>query len=697
MESLDMNLIRAAILVLTCLLGSVGCASSPTGSTQKNPDRAYDVVVYGGTSAGIIAAVQAKNDNLSVVIICPDTRLGGLTANGLGWTDSGKKHVIGGLSRGFYEDMYDYYQNDAVWKHQTLVEFLAIPRATRMVNDSTKTLWSFEPSAAQSIYEAYLAEHEIPVFRDHWLDRVDGVVMDGQRITAITMLNGETFRGKMFIDATYEGDLMAAAGVSYTTGRESNATYGETLNGNQPGRKTHQFTEDVDPYVVPGDPSSGLLPRIQPGGTGKPGVGDHRLQAYNFRVCLTNVPENRVPFPKPKGYDASQYELLLRALHAHGAYVFNKFDPAPNGKTDTNNHGPFSTDNIGMNDDYPDASYKRRAEIVEEHRVYQQGYFYFLANDPRVPKDIREQMSQWGLAKDEFVESDNWTTQLYIREARRMVSDFVITENHLKLNLPTPCSVGMGSYNMDSHNTRRYVDEQGFVRNEGDVQVRLQSPYPIDYHAIVPKRGECENLFVPICVSSSHIAFGSIRMEPVFMILGQSSAQAAKLAIELDVPVQDVPYEQLRERLLATDQVIQERLFRKNELGQDDAAAKLTGQWRLSTAKGSYIGRGYQHDGNTNKGKSAARFEVALPKPGRYEVRLAYTPNDNRATNTPVQVKQHMGVEELTINQRKAPTINNRYVSLGVFEFDKAATITVSNAGTDGYVVIDAVLLVAKP
>ncbi|MEM1353477.1 MAG: FAD-dependent oxidoreductase [Planctomycetota bacterium] len=522
--------------------------------------RVYDVVVYGGTSAGVIAAVQAKKDGLDVVMVCPDTRLGGLTTNGLGWTDSGQKRVIGGLARGFYEDLYAYYQNDDAWKHQTMQQFVDTPGAGRTVNHDTKTLWSFEPSAAKAIMDRYLKTHEIPVYPDHWLDREGGVAMDGQRITAITTLNGETFNAKVFIDATYEGDLMASAGVRYTTGREPNSAYGETLNGNQPGRETHQFTKPVDPYVVPGDPSSGLLPRIQPGGTGETGAGDRRIQAYNFRVCLTKVPENRVPFPRPEGYDAKQYELLLRALEAHGPYVFIKFDPAPNAKTDTNNHGPFSTDNIGMNDDYPDADYERRAEIIAEHRAYQQGYFYFLSNDPRVPRAVRERMSRWGLAKDEFVSSGHWPMQLYIREARRMVSDFVITEGHLKLERPTPRPVGMGSYNMDSHNTRRYVDEAGFVRNEGDVQVRLKAPYPIDYLAIVPRRGQCENLLVPICVSSSHIAFGSIRMEPVFMILGQSSAQATKLAIELDIPVQDVPYAVLRERLLASGQVLEDPL-----------------------------------------------------------------------------------------------------------------------------------------
>lgn len=691
-----MPLIRSLTLICICLLGLIGCAASSDTRAGDDREPVYDVVVYGGTSAGIIAAVQAKKDGLSAAIVCPDTRLGGLTSNGLGWTDSGKKHVIGGLARGFYEDIYAYYQDDSVWKQQTLEAFAANPRAIRTVEHGTKTFWSFEPSAANTTFERYITAYDIPVFRDHWLDRDKGVAMDGKRITAITTLNGKTFRGNMFIDATYEGDLMAAADVSYTTGRESNATYGEMLNGNQPGRRSHQFTKSVDPYVVPGDPDSGLLPRIQSGGTGELGAGDHRLQAYNFRVCLTNVPENRVPFPKPKGYDPKQYELLLRALEAHGAYVFNKFDPAPNGKTDTNNHGPFSTDNIGMNYDYPDASYERRAEIVEEHRVYQQGYFYFLANDPRVPKDIRERMSQWGLAKDEFVESGHWPTQLYIREARRLVSDFVITENHLKLDISTPRPVGMGSYNMDSHNTRRYVDEQGLVRNEGDVQVGLKKPYPIDYQAIVPKRGECENLFVPVCVSASHIAFGSIRMEPVFMILGQSASQAAKLAIELGVPVQDVPYESLRERLLAANQVVEEGEYRLNGLGQDDTGAQLTGQWLTSTAKGDYVGRSYLHDGNENKGSASARFEIAVPKPGRYEVRFAYTSDNNRATNTPVQIKHRAGTQDVAINQQDPPPIGKRYVSLGVYQFSKTATITVSNAKTDGYVVIDAVLLIPE-
>lgn len=655
----------------------------------------YDVVVYGGTSAGVIAAVQARREGLSVALVAPDTHLGGLSAGGLGWTDSGDKSVIGGLSREFYQRIYAYYQRPEAWRWQTRDAYGNRGQGSVAIDGDDRTMWIFEPHTAEAVFESFVAEYDIPVFRDHWLDRESGVEMAGQRIKAITMLDGSTFRGRMFIDATYEGDLMAAAGVSYTVGRESNDTYNETLNGNQPGREKHQFTEDVDPYIVPGDPTSGLLPRIQAGAAGEPGTGDRRVQAYCFRLCLTQVEENRVPFPRPNGYDPMDYELLLRAIHAHGAYVFNKFDPIPNLKTDTNNHGPFSNDNLGMNWDYPDATYERRAEIIQEHRDYQQGYLYFLANEPRVPARIRERMSRWGLAKDEFTDSGHWPHQIYVREARRMVGGFVVTENHLTLTEPTPRPVGMGSYNMDSHNVRRYVDAQGHVRNEGDVQVPLNAPYPIDYGAIVPRHGECENLLVPVCVSASHIAFGSIRMEPVFMVLAQSASQAAALALAGGVAVQDVEYADLRSRLAEAGQALGDPID-LGTLGMDDADAELRGNWQLSSAVETAVGGSYHHENNEGKGQNAARFVIPVPEPGRYEVRFAYTAHENRATNVPIQVIHAGGRRRLQINQRQAPPIDNRYISLGAFHFDDSASVIISNHGTDGYVVVDAVMLVAE-
>jgi len=416
---------------------------------------------------------------------------------------------------------------------------------------------------AEAVFEEFVREFRIPVRRDEWLDRgARGVKKSGARITEIKMLSGRSYRAKVFVDATYEGDLMAAAGVKYHVGREARSVYEEELNGVQTGVLHHRhhfgvLPEKISPYVVPGDPTSGVLARISTASPGEFGAGDHRVQAYCFRMCLTDVPENQIPFPKPAGYDASQYELLLRIFAAGWRETFDKFDPMPNRKTDTNNHGPFSTDNIGMNYDYPDASYERRREIIQEHVTYQQGWLYFIANDPRVPADVQNAMRRWGLAKDEFKDNQNWPHQLYVREARRMIGKFVMTENELLKRRVTPEPVGMGSYAIDSHNVQRYITPEGYVQNEGDIGVSTKGPYAIAYGSLVPKKEQCNNLLVPVCVSSSHIAYGSVRMEPVFMILGQSAATAASLAIDGKLAVQDVPYDELRKHLLADGQVLE--------------------------------------------------------------------------------------------------------------------------------------------
>ena len=347
---------------------------------------------------------------------------------------------------------------------------------------------------------------------------------------------------------------MAAAGVSYHVGREANAQYGEQWNGVQVGILHHRhhfgvLKEGISPYVVAGDPNSGVLPNVSSDPPGEYGQADHRVQAYCFRMCLTNHPANRIPFPKPDGYDSKQYEILRRVLVAGWRELFDKYDPIPNLKTDTNNHGPFSTDYIGMNYDYPNASYERRREIIQAHRRYQQGLLYFMANDPGVPQDVREAMSKWGLAKDEFMDNDHWPHQIYVREARRMVGEFVMTEHELVKTKPVVDSVGMGSYTIDSHNVQRYITPEGFVQNEGDIGVSAKGPYPISMKSLMPKKEEIENLVVPVCISSSHIAFGSIRMEPVFMILGESASTVAAIAIQNNSSVQNVTYAEVKPKL----------------------------------------------------------------------------------------------------------------------------------------------------
>jgi hypothetical protein len=536
-------------------------ASLAPAPVRPQPNASYDIVIYGGTAGAITAAVQATRMGKRVIVVSPDRHLGGLSSGGLGFTDTGDKAVIGGLAREFYHRLWQHYQSPAAWTWERRDEFGNKGQGTPAIDGENRTMWIFEPHAAERVFEDLVKEYEVPVVRDEWLDRARGVTKSGTRIASIRMESGRTYPGRMFIDATYEGDLMAAAGVTYHVGRESTATYGERWNGVQTGvlHHRHHFgavKEPISPYVVPGNPSSGVLPRISAAPPGAYGAGDHKVQAYCFRMCLTDRAENRIAFARPEGYEPAQYELLLRIFNAGWRETFAKFDRIPNRKTDTNNHGPFSTDNIGKNYDYPDASYARRREIVQEHERYQKGLLYFIATDPRVPKDVQTEFQTWGLAGDEFVDNRHWPHQIYVREARRMVGSFVMTEHELLKRRPTPDPVGMGSYGIDSHNVQRYITPEGFVQNEGDIGVSTNGPYQIAYGSLVPKPGQATNLLVPVCVSSSHIAFGSIRMEPVFMILGQSAATAAALAIDGNVSVQEVPYARLRDRLLSDLQIL---------------------------------------------------------------------------------------------------------------------------------------------
>lgn len=518
-----------------------------------------DVIIYGGTSAAVTAAVEVVKSGKKAIIVSPDTHLGGLSSGGLGYTDTGNKATIGGLSREFYHRVWLHYNDSNSWKWEKHEEYGNKGQGTPAMDGENRTMWIFEPHVAEKVFEDFISEYDIPVYRDEWLNRESGVVTKDGKVVSFTTLSGKTFKGKMFIDATYEGDLMASAGISYTVGREACSEYNEQWNGVQAGvyHHGHYFKSDISPYVIPNDSNSGLLPYVSSEPIQPNCTGDDKIQAYCFRLCMSNHPDNRVPFEKPENYDPKNYELLARVFESGWDEWFNKYDMIPNRKTDTNNHGPFSTDFIGMNYDYPEASYERRKEIIEEHENYQKGLLYFVSTDERVPEDVRNSMSKWGLAKDEFTDNGNWPHQLYIREARRMIGAHVTTENEIlgKTNVNDP--VGMGSYTMDSHNIQRYVTEKGYVQNEGDVGVHPGKPYKISYGSITPKKEECTNLLVPVCVSSSHIAFGSIRMEPVFMILGQSAATAACMAIDRKEAVQDIDYSLLKEKLLSKNQILE--------------------------------------------------------------------------------------------------------------------------------------------
>ncbi len=529
-------------------------------TSKQKQENAYsaDVIIYGGTSAAITAAMELVQSGKTVIVVSPDKHLGGLTAGGLGYTDTGNKSVIGGLSREFYHRVWLHYNNSSAWVWQKHSEYGNKGQGTVAMDGENRTMWIFEPHVAEKVFEDFVAENKITIYRDEWLNRDSGLVKVDGKIVSFNTLSGKTFSGKIFIDATYEGDLMAEAGVSYHVGRESTAQYNEQWNGVQTGvfQHGHHFKSKISPYINPDDPSSGVLPLISTEPPGEYGAADNKIQAYCFRMCMTNHDENRIPFAKPDNYDSTQYELLVRDFATGRKDWFEKFDDIPNRKTDTNNHGAFSSDNIGMNYDYPEATYQRRAEIIQQHRDYQAGLLWFVANDTRVPEDIRTKMATWGLAKDEFTDNGNWPHQIYVREARRMIGEYVTTENDVLLKREVPRPVGMGSYAMDSHNVQRYITPEGFVQNEGDIGVAPPAPYSISYGSIVPKKEECSNLLVPVCVSSSHIAYGSIRMEPVFMILGQSAAVAACMAIDKNMAVQDVSYDELKTKLEEKKQVL---------------------------------------------------------------------------------------------------------------------------------------------
>lgn len=517
----------------------------------------YDIVIYGGTSGGIIAAVQAAKLKRSVVLVSPTSYLGGLTTSGLGWTDLGSDAILGGLSRDFYTRVYHYYEKAEAWKWEERAKFGNQGQGAPALNPKSQLASVFEPSVATAVFQDMIKEHRVTVVTAR-LDLKNGVVMDGKRIKKIRTEDGREFTGKIFIDATYEGDLLPGAGVSFTVGRESNATYNETISGIQAKRSVkNQLPDGIDPYIKVGDSASGLLPGVNPDAGGEDGQGDHRLQAFCFRLCLTDVPANRVTIEKPESYDEAAYEILFRAIEAGQKNRFTKFTLMPNRKTDSNNDSGISNNLIGGNYgkdwNWTTLNHDERLALAKKHEHWQRGLLWTLQNHPRVPEKIRKEYSKWGLPKDEFTDNNNWPHQLYVREGRRMVSDFVMTEHQCKRRQPAPESIGLAAYTMDSHAVQRYVTN-GMVKNEGDVQIGTPGPYPVSYRAIVPKKTECGNLLVPWSLSASHMAFGSIRMEPVFMILSQSAATAADIAIDLSLPVQQVPYEKLKQQLLQDGQ-----------------------------------------------------------------------------------------------------------------------------------------------
>ena len=664
-KSLVLPVILVALTVMPCLAQQLPEPAIPGLRYYYPPEKIEyreiktDICVYGGTSGGVAAAIQARRMGKSAVLLAFGKHVGGLTTGGLSHTDGGGPAVCGGIAREVYNQIGQR---------------------------------NFKPSDAEAVYKKMLDEAGVQV---HYLSHLDKVEKDGTRIISLAMENGLVVKAKQFIDATYEGDLLARAGVSYAVGREANSVYNETYNGiRMPGTGGHNFPVAIDPYIEPGNPASGLLPRVVADG-GTVGEGDKAIQAYCFRMRLVRD-EDRLPFPKPNVYNTLEYEILAR-LFESGA------DPHPSWTIDTNNHhlfrGAYFIDFVGGNSDWPEGDWIRREQIFQDHANYQIGVMYFLSTSPRIPKKWQEYFKQYGLPTDEYQDTGGWTHELYIREGRRLLSDYVMSQHNCQGHEVPEDSIGLASYNMDSHHCQM-VAVDGAVRNEGNVEIGVR-PYPIAYRAITPKASECTNLLVPVVLSSSHIAFGSIRMEPVFMILGQSAATAAAQAIEDEVDVQNVEYEKLAERLVADGQIL---TFDGRAAGQldpkkldgivvDDSDAKLQGGWEESSHTRPHVNKGYHHDANQEKGQRSATFTTKL-KPGVYEVRLAYSAYSNRATNVPVTIRHADGMQTVKVNQRQKPTVDEVFVSLGRFTFSEQGQVVVSNEGTDGHVILDAVAFV---
>ncbi len=659
---------KRIILFLALVLGLNSCCQR----------QEFDLIVYGGTSSGVMAAYSAAQMGLDVALVEPTSHIGGMTTGGLGFTDIGNKQAVTGLAKQFYRKIGDRY--------------------------GTLEQWIFEPHVASDVYAEYLDHKNITLLKNHRLSSVSKEGTDISRLTFVTDEGEKALGAKWYIDCSYEGDLMAMSGVSYHVGREANEQYGETYDGVQL-MKGHQFPDGVDPYKVPGDPASGLLWGISPEALAETGSADTLVQAYNYRICLTDSLENMIPITRPENYDSTRYELLLRLFEAQPEKrVLNNYfiwSRMPNRKTDINNRGGFSSDMIGMNHNYPEASFEERQAIIKAHTDYTKGLLYFYGHDERVPQELRDEMLQWGYPKDEYVGYGHWTPQLYIRECRRMVGEYVATQADCQAKAVPEDGIALAAYQMDSHNCQRIVVEKDgvkMVKNEGNVEIGGGLPYPISYRSLTPKREECTNLLVPVCMSASHIAYGSIRMEPVFMTLGQVSAMACALAEENGLDkVQDVDYKEIV--ALMTEDPFLDGSVPEVLVDDYNPGISLSGDWKLKKGRGGF-GASYLEVRNPSE-DSRAEFAAAIAVAGEYDLYSYQHAAERLGEELCLEVEDSEGLHEVVLKKSELKVIgqaSGAWQYVGTYEFNKGAEAKVTVYGREGEKVLhaDAMLFIKK-
>lgn len=652
-----------------------------------------DVVVYGATPGGFCAAIAAAREGASVVLLEPTAHVGGVNTGGLCFSDSNQtvRSTVLGLFEEWHTRVEKDYQDRGV-------------ELPYQVSEKNHMPWTYEPHVAAKVTQAMLDEAGVKVVTRQPLR---SVTKDGVRITKL-LTSGGDFTAKVFIDGTYEGDLMAAAGVSWTIGREGRKQYGEPLAGKQyPKAKMKMSGLDEEGKPLP------LVTTIDAGADEE---GDKRVMVYSFRLCLTKEAANRVPFPAPSNYDPARFEVVRRYFaQEKRPHLLWDLYPLPGGKFDANNGigKQFSMGLVGACNDWCEADGAGRARIWEAHKQYTLELYHFLTSDPGVPVSLRRQLGEFGLCRDEFSNTAHWSPQLYVREGRRMIGEHVISQKDIMDETQKNDPIVVSSFPIDSHDCQR-VGTADMVINEGTIMpVRMKQrghgyPYQVPYRAITPKAAECSNLLVPVALSASHVAYCSIRVEPTWMILGQSAGIAAALAAKSGNSVQALSYSELRERLLAQKQVLDLPVLPdlppdsqavmsidpKTLPGivLDDAQAELKGDWKHSSGFKPHVGTGYLHDDRRGDGESVAVFHFIAPKSARYELRMAYSAHETRAKNVPVVVESAGRKTEITVDQTQPLPPGEAFRRIGEMDLEAGieSTLTIRNIGTDGFVILDA-------